>query len=269
MRKSIFSVCFLAVCAAGYSQAVITDGTSSFGWTSSTGLSGAANHTGTGGGTNAVFTANGSADQAFQEWWWYRANGVSTREFALSTQSAGPVVSGNNMVLSYQEAEGFSSVITYTINNIAGKARVTGTNLIKNTGTNALDLDFFNYIDWDMAGTAASDNATLLNSNPALRMSVSEGLMLGEYRTLDADNYQIGAFSGVRTLLTNTTVDNFNNTTPSFNGDFTGGVQWHFTLNPGEAIALQTTRTLSTVPEPASMAVLGLGIAAILRRRRK
>lgn len=271
MKRSILTLGLAAVCAAGYSQAVITDGTSSFGWTSNANLSGAAVRTGTGGGTNNVFSTNGGADQAFQEWWWYRANGVNAREFALSTQSAAPVVSGNNMTLSYREPEGFSSTLTYTINNVGGLTLVTGTNFIKNEGNTALDLDFFNYIDYDLNATPAADNATLLSNNPALRMRINDpaSVLSAEYRALDATNYQIGGFSGVRTLLTNAGVDNFNNTVPNFSGDFTAGVQWKFTLDPGQMIALQTSRVLNPVPEPTTMAALGLGVAALIRRRRK
>lgn len=270
MKRTIFTLGMAAVCAAAYPQAVITDGASSFGWTSASALSGAANHTGTGGGTSNIFTSFGSPDQAFQEWWWYRANGVNTREFALSTEAAAPVVVGNHMTLSYREAEGFTSRLEYTINNVDGTTRVTGTNFITNDGNNVLDLDFFNYIDWDMGSSAGGDSAILLSGNPALRMRVTDSAspFVGEYRALDANNYQVGSFAGIRTLLTNTAVNDFDNTGLPFGpGDFTGGVQWHFTLNPGEQIALQTTRTL--VPEPASMAALGLGIAALMRRRRK
>jgi hypothetical protein len=272
MKKTLLFISMGALAASGHSQAVISDGTSTFGWSSASSLSGASNHTGTGGGASNVFTASGSADQAFQEWWWYRANGVNAREFALSTQAAVPVVSGNHMTLSYREAEGFTSRLEYTINNINGIARVTGTNFITNEGNTALDLDFFNYIDYDMNASAGGDQAVVLTGNPALRMSITDpaGVISAEYRALDADAYQVGAFSGVRTLLTDADVDNLNNTGSPFGpGDFTAALQWHFTLNPGEQIALQTTRTLNPVPEPASMAALGLGVAALLRRRRK
>lgn len=272
MRKCLLILGLAALGVTGYSQAVITDGTSSFGWSSASALSGAANRTGTGGGTSNVFTTNGSADQAFQEWWWYRANGVNTREFALSTQAAAPVITGNHMTLSYREPEGFSSTLMYTINNVGGVTLVTGTNFITNEGNTALDLDFFNYIDWDMNATAGTDNATLLSGNPAFRMRVTDtaALINGEYRALDATNYQVGSFSTVRTLTTDGDIDNYNNTGLPFGpGDFTGGVQWKFTLDPGQQIALQTSRVLNPVPEPATMAVLGLGVAALIRRRRK
>ncbi|MCC7435444.1 MAG: PEP-CTERM sorting domain-containing protein [Methanoregulaceae archaeon] len=272
MKRNLFVFALLATSSVVFGQAVITDGTSSFGWTAASALSGAANRTGTGGGGSNLYSAFGSPDQSFQEWWWYRVNGVNNREFALSTQANAPVVNGNSMTLSYREPEGFTSTLVYTINNVAGVARVTGTNFIKNEGNSALDFSFFNYLDYDMGGTAGGDSASMLSGNPALRMRITDATALinAEYRALDADAYQIGAFATVRGLLTDADIDNFNNSGLPFGpGDFTGGVQWNFTLDPGQEIALQTTRTLNPVPEPATLAALAMGAAALIRRRRK
>lgn len=272
MKRVLVGFGLVGFASLSFGQAIITDGTSSFGWTTAAPLNAAANRTGTGGGSAHTFTAFGSADQSFQQWWWYRVNGVNAREFALSNQANAPVVNGNNMTLSYREPEGFTSSLIYTINNIGNTARVTGTNIVTNEGNADLDLEFFNYIDYDLNGSGANDTANLLFPNPVFRLAVSDavGPINAEWRVLDADAYQVGAFSGVRTLLTDADIDNLNNTGAPFGpADFSAAVQWKFTLAPGQQIALQTTQFMTPVPEPATMAALGLGILAIVRRRRR
>ncbi|MCC7230477.1 MAG: PEP-CTERM sorting domain-containing protein [Fimbriimonadaceae bacterium] len=272
MKRVFLSFGVALIGSAAFGQAVITSGTSSFGWTTAAALSAPANRTGTAGGASHQFTVNGSANQSTQDWWWYRVNGVNAREFALSAQANAPVVNGNNMTLSYREPEGFTSTIMYTINNVNGSARVTGTNFILNEGNNNLDFDFFNYIDFDLGGTSMGDSASLASPNPAMRMLVTDsaGLMSAEWRVLDADNFQISTFNTISAMLADGDIDNLANTGDPFGpGDFTAAVQWHFTLAPGQQIALQTTQILTPVPEPATMAALGLGIAALARRRRR
>src|SRR5699024_6276990 len=135
----------------------------------------------------------------------------------------------------------------------------------------AVNLSFFNYFDFDVAGTSAGDSATLMSDNPALRMRIVDtNGSIAEARALDASAYQVGSFSNVRNLLTNANADNLNNTGLPFGpGDFTGAVQWDVLLNPGNTITLQSSFLLNPVPEPATMTALALGAVALLRRRRK
>lgn len=262
------------VVAAANGQALITAGTSQFGWTSTSdaNISGASIRTGTGGGASAIFTSQGSANQLFQQWMWFRVNGVDTREFALSALT-GKVVSGNHMTLSYNETEGFTADVDYTITNQGSGTLLTKTVFITNVLTSGgqLNMSFFDYFDFDLNSTGNDDTATIASNNPALRVLIGDagGPMGAEYRAIDGVNYQVGAFSGVRTLLTNTGIDNFNSTGAPFGpADFSAGNQWSFVLNPGQQIAIQTSMLLTPVPEPATLAALGLGAMALIRRRR-
>lgn len=272
MRKITLIAIVASVASLSFGQAVINSGTSQFGWTSATdaNISGATVRTGTGGGTSVVYSANGSADQLFQNWWWYRVNGVNAREFALSNMTS-KVVSGNSMTLNYAEPEGFSTELRYTITNSAAGALVTGTAFITNTGSSALDMSFFNYMDFDMDGFG-NDTATLVSDNPSMLMLIGDStdLINVEYRALDGVAYQVGDFPSVRNLLTDANVNDLNNSgLPYGPGDFSAANQWSFVLNEGEQIAVQTSMVLNPVPEPASMAALGLGVVALLRRRKK
>ena len=273
MRRITLIAVGASIASLSFGQAVINSGTSSFGWTdvADTTISGAAVRTGNQGGASVVYSASGSADQLFQNWWWYRVNGVNAREFALSNLT-GKVVGGNKMTLNYREPEGFDVELRYTITNSAAGALVTGTAFITSISANPLDISFFNYMDFDMGGTAADDSATLVSDNPAMRMLITDGTAVinAEYRAIDGVAYQVGNFATIRGLLADGVINDLNNTgLPYGPGDFTAANQWSFVLNEGEQIAVQTSYLLNPVPEPASMAVLGLGVLALLRRRKR
>ena len=272
MKRNICVVAGALLASLSFGQTIITSGSSSFGWTSATdaNISGSTVRTGTSGGTSVVYSASGSPDQLYQNWWWYRVNGVNSREYALSGLTS-KVVSGNRMTLNYREPEGFDVELRYTITNRPEGALVTGTAFVTSVSSSPLDFDFFNYMDFDIGG-ASNDQAVRISDNPAFRMKIFDtgSNVSAEYRAIDGIAYQVGNFASVRSLLTNTNVDNLNNTgLPYGPGDFTAANQWKFTLYEGEQIAIQTSYLLNPVPEPATMAVLGLGTLALLRRRKK
>ncbi len=268
-RIAIFAL--LAVSASAFSDPImISQGGASFGWTDDAALSGAAVRTGTGGGAGNVFQNTGP-DHSFQHWWWYRANGVNAREFALSNMSSAPIVGSNFMELNYREVEGFTARLEYTVTEpSAGISLVTATARVRNEGNSALDLSFFQYVDFDVAATTG--NIGIINSaNPAFMATITDNANTNyvQWRGIDADDYQVGAFSSVRTLFTDADVDDLNSTGLPFSGDFTGAIQWNFMLNPGEQILLQTSFEAGPVPEPATMLVLASASAAFIARRRR
>lgn len=275
MKRVLFLALGTAMASLSFSQALITSGTAQFGWTSTTdtNISGAAIRTGTGGGASVIYTPAGGTDQMFQQWWWFRVNGVDSREFALSALTSKTVV-GNHMQLNYAESEGFTANVDYTITNQAAGTLVTGTVFITNTTTTgaALDMSFFDYFDFDLSASSSTNTASLLSDNPAIRMKILGTTTAAEFRAIDGVAYQAGAFSSIRTLLTDASTNNLNNTGLPFGpGDFSAANQWNFVLNPGDQIAVQTSFLVGPVPEPGTFLAIGagLGLLAVTRRRRK
>lgn len=286
--RALFSAAGAALAAVGFGQAVITSGSSSFGFPAAgdINISGATTRTGTGGG-NGNFVPQGAADNLFQTWWWYRVDNATppaggsyadTREYAFSRLQS-KNVTGNNMTLNYSEtsdgtANGFSlfdASIFYTItNNGSGGSLVTAVNTITNQSGNPLTLSLFGYVDYDVPASSSTNTAVFAGDLSSGRFVVTGTTQIAEYRFLNASAYQVSSYSTVRGLLANTSIDNLNNTgLPFASGDFTGAVEWNVTLGVRESISLMTSYVANPVPEPATMLALAGGLALLARRRRR
>jgi len=212
------------------------------------------------------FRLNGAAgtDHLFENWWWYRVNGVDTREFAFNSAS-GTVVAGNTATTTWPALGGglFRAALTYTAQDLGVNAGyVTETLVLTSTASTPLSLNLFNYTDYDVNATSGTDNA--IGGIPVI--SVTDGPWTINFEGLGATNYQVTGFSTLRSLLTNTAVNDLNNTGLPFGpGDFTGAFQWVVTLQPGDSITL--VERLG-IPAPGALALVGLGGLVAARRRR-
>jgi hypothetical protein len=151
---------------------------------------------------------------------------------------------------------------------------------LTNTGTTALEVSLFKYIDYDLRfdglvnnDTVAFAQNTLMQTDPSralATLSVDQtptAVQLGPYGQLLAQFYNSPA------------VDLQNSPAPLVNRDVTAAMQFDRILNPGESasfqffLAVQRQPKTKAVPEPGTAtALLGLGlfgmIAARLRCRR-
>ena len=216
----------------------ITDGTADF--TIASGLTGPAN--GSGGGSASMRTGLGTSpsDHLFQNWFWYRA-GSDTRERALSNQVFG-TATGNRCRLVYQEpandgatANALRVELEYTIHDLSNGGEphamlVIGFKIQNLTG-GSLSTQFFSYNDLDLNGSTT--NTAVVRGADNQTQLVFQGNTTAAYScsATNHTNFQIGAFSGIRALLTDADVDNLNNTGSPFGpNDYTGANQWGVSL---------------------------------------
>jgi hypothetical protein len=231
-----------------------------------------------GGGSNTtdVFRPEGGTTtyHLYESGWSWRINGVDTREFAFS--SAGAVEAGNGTALGTRTwaslASGaFSAVqtIALTDGGVAGQAIAVHTMTVTNLGGSPLDISLFNYTDFDVSATAGGDSGVWLDQ-PNDIMKITDGANFAEYRGVDADAYQVTAFATLRGLLTNTVINNLNNTGLPFGpGDFTGGFQWNRVIAAGDSASVVAIYAINqSVPAPGALALLGLAGLVGTRRRR-
>ena len=134
-----------------------------------------------------------------------------------------------------------------------------------------INLRLFQYNDYDISGTPADDTATRLNSSTIVQFDGDFAATTGG--TPIPDFSEIAPFSTLRQNIESTAGYNLN--TPAGNGigetvsgDMTFAYQWNRNLGDGESFVLSTNK-VAAVPEPATLAVLGFGALALLRRRRR
>ena len=212
------------------------------------------------GGLGDYKSLGGTApDHMFQNWWWYRT-GTDTREFALSNLTAFEQPQANTVSLTYEES-GLRYEINYTLTDAGDNQAVVVAQLtIANTTSTPITLNLFNYSDFDMDGSLGGDQAELVRPD-YMRVYETNTAHIVAAETPFA--WQIGAFPSVRNLLTDTDIDNLNNSGSPFGpGDFTGAFQWQFTLRDGESRSTAIALTINVEPpscQPHSGDVTGEG----------
>jgi uncharacterized Zn-binding protein involved in type VI secretion len=220
----------------------LTDGDATF---TLRGIRGVRTTTSGGLGDYKSLSGTGVPDHMFQNWWWYRTDS-DTREFALSNLTAFEQPQANTVSLTYAEG-GLTYEITYTLSDPGDNQAVVVAQLtIANTTSTPITLNLFNYSDFDMDGSFGGDRAELVRPG-YIRVYETNTAHIVTAETPFA--WQISAFSDVRDLLTDTDIDDLNNSGSPFGpGDFTGAFQWQYTLNAGASRSLQLLLTLNVEP---------------------
>ena len=198
------------------------------------------------GGLGDYKSLGGTApDHMFQNWWWYRT-GTDTREFALSNLTAFEQPQANTVSLTYEES-GLRYEINYTLTDAGDNQAVVVAQLtITNATSTPIVLNLFNYSDFDMEQSGGSDRGELVRPG-YIRVYETNTAHIVAAETPFA--WQIGAYPSVRNLLTDTDIDDLNNSGSPFGpGDFTSAFQWRFTLQGGESRSTALALTLNVEP---------------------
>ena len=139
---------------------------------------------------------------------------------------------------------------------------------VTNLSNGALNFHLFEYDDFDINGSAGGDFASSLNSSTIGQSDGPRRVTVGA--TPPPDSWQIAPFNGLLVSLNDATPTNLNNTGSGLGpDDLTFAMQWDRTIQAGGSFLMSKNKRVETVPEPATMAALGLGLAAMVRRRAK
>lgn len=184
-----------------------------------------------------------NVDHGFEHWWYYRVAG-DTREFSL--RAIGPLTSGVTPSNDHGDRDWgnvdnrnlIEASLDFDVYDTGPASGVVISRLTVMNVTNApLTLSLFCYTDLDIAGSSGDDVATGTGSSHFV--TDASGVSI-EVRALGSDRSAVANYPALFDLLTNSVVDNLNNSVPPFTGDYTGAFQWqNRTLQPFEQRTFQ------------------------------
>ena len=207
------------------------------------------------GGTDAAntnFTGASGGDDLFENWWFFRLPG-DTQEFPFPDPDSA-VYSGNTVTFTWANVSGrgFSAELVETVSDGGGPSgSILSTMTITELANSSLNIDIFAFADIDIGGTFGGDSATLSGLD---FISFIDGANTGEYRAGGPDAVQAVAFPGLDPILSDTAVDNLDNSGFPFGpDDFTGAFQWTLSLGGEQSVELQTAIAINeAAPVPAA-----------------
>jgi len=236
-------------------------------------------------GTSATIVANSTfglkdwtllgVDQVFANTYMWRIGDSSTADFIQNLPVTNAVQTGNRFLdLTYTNvAQGFAIDITYVLTGGINTFDVAEIVRVRNTGASALDFRLFQYNDFDLNNTAGDDTVSRVNSSQIKQVDGLVALnVLNQGATPQPNFSELGSTSFGSSIIStsgyNLDTTPGNNIGQSFSGDAAYAFQWSVNIGAGQSYTISTDK-VAAVPEPATMAALGLGALTLLRRRKR
>jgi len=215
-------------------------------------------------------------NQLAQQWFWYRI-GSTGPDASINTISAPVITPVTAGILETTYAN--SSLQVNVLYSLLGGAVGSGASdiseqiSIQNLGASALSFHFFQYADFNLAGTANNDSGQLDSVRRTMYGGVTQfdgtGCHISENVdtavSQPANRAQIGTGSTLLSSLTDGGPTTLNDTTAS-GGNINWALEWDVTINPGGTLIISKDMNIvgvnggGSVPEPSTWALVMLGV---------
>jgi hypothetical protein len=219
------------------------------------------------------WTVNG-VNQLAQQWFWYRIGSSGPQSPINAISAASYFLSGPNSLTTTYANSQVGITVDYTlIGGTTGDADMLESITVQNISGAPLNLHFFQYSDFDLAGSPGGDSVSInLGFDGFDQASQVKGpTQISETINSPSADRAEAAFSG-QTLfnLNNFPGYNLNNNQTAGPGDVAWALQWDFQIGPGSSVSVFKDKRLSIipVPEPSGLVLVALGLTAFVLRRR-
>jgi hypothetical protein len=220
-------------------------------------------------------------NQLAQQWFWYSIGSGSVS--SIDTLSAGTAtqIDSRHLGVSYAGPT-LSASVSYLLQGGAAGSQTSDiqeTIKLINTGSASMTLHFYQYSNFTMGGGTAN-YLQFVNSSAVDQYSPTSPNSIEVSETTDvphADRWQGGNYLGILNLLNSGGTVSLNDTpglgTVAIGPDnMAWAYEWDRTIAPGGSLTISKDKNIAAVPEPATLAMLGIGVLSsgiLLRRRYK
>ncbi len=198
--------------------------------------------------TNNADWLYGGVDHLFQQGWWYRMEGIHTREYVPSTLNMIAQDQPNRVFLVYPEPDGLLLFFSYELHALtAGGATLTCSVLAYNLRNSPVTLHLFHYFDLDVGG-AFTNQAEWRNGRIWV---LGAGNHYGYITPLTPfTHWEVTPYPQTLNRLTDSTATTLMDGTLPFEGDFTGAFQWRALLSSSQGTGIRVHYALDTESPP-------------------
>jgi hypothetical protein len=215
------------------------------------------------------WTVNGVNQLAEQSFWYEVGNSGTVQRINTLTLSGYNTPAPNTLDATYL-GSGFDVEVTWSVYGAApGFQQADMSELIQitNTSLTPLDFNFWEYVNLNLLGSPTNTSVSITGGNTAWQYNGA----LGVSETADVPSPSRYEANFQSTVLADVEAGLLSDNSSQTNGDLAWAFQWDQQIAPGDSLIISKDKQLSVVPEPGTLALLGmsaLGLLAYAWRRR-